>query len=209
MNTQQIKRTAIKIGGMHCAGCANSIQSSVGSIEGVKRCEVNLASEKALIEFDPSVDLSQIEKAIQNAGYKVVYEKLTLKVGGITDSSDADKLEKKLQTLEGIKYASANYGTSQVLVEYNSALISMSDVRQLIANSGYQIISEDLAATAEELEAKRLKRLLAVGVAFTIPIMLFGYPEYLSFVPLAGTDMSAFLLFICASIVQFVTWSRF
>jgi Cu+-exporting ATPase len=209
MNTQQIKRTAIKIGGMHCAGCANSIQSSVGSIEGVKRCEVNLASEKALIEFDPSVDLSQIEKAIQNAGYKVVYEKLTLKVGGITDSSDADKLEKKLQTLEGIKYASANYGTSQVLVEYNSALISMSDVRQLIANSGYQIISEDLAATAEELEAKRLKRLLAVGVAFTIPIMLFGYPEYLSFVPLAGTDMSAFLLFICASIVQFVTGSRF
>jgi Cu+-exporting ATPase len=210
MSTQQLKRTAVKIGGMHCAGCANSIQSSVGSIDGVKKCEVNLASEKALIEFDPaSVDLSQIEKAVQSAGYKVVYEKLTLKVGGITDSSDADRLEKKLQALEGIKYASANYGTSQVLVEYNSALVSMSDIRQLVANIGYQIISEDLAATAEELEAKKLKRLLVIGIVFTIPIMIFGYPEYLPFIPFAGTGTSAFLLFTCASIVQFVTGSRF
>lgn len=210
MSTQQLKRTAVKIGGMHCAGCANSIQSSVGGLAGVKKCEVNLASEKALIEFDPlEVDLSQIEKAVQSAGYKIVYEKLTLKVSGITDSSDADKLEKRLQGFEGIKSASVNYGTNQVLVEYNSALISLSDIRQFVAKSGYQIISEDLSATAEELEAKKLKKLLAVGIAFTIPIMIFGYPEYLPFIPFAGTNVSAFLMFTCASIVQFVAGSRF
>lgn len=210
MSTQQLKRTAVKIGGMHCAGCANSIQSSVGGLAGVKKCEVNLASEKALIEFDPSkVDLSQIEKAVQSAGYKIVYEKLTLKVSGITDSSDADRLEKRLQGFEGIKSASVNYGTSQVLVEYNSALISLSDIRQFVAKSGYQIISEDLSATAEELEAKKLKKLLGVGIAFTIPIMIFGYPEYLPFIPLAGTNLSAFLMFACASIVQFGAGSRF
>lgn len=206
----QLKRTAVKIGGMHCAGCANSIQSSVERLDGVKKCEVNLASEKALVEFDPlSVDMSQIEKAIQGAGYKIVHEKLVLNITGITDSSDAARLEKKLQTLEGIKYASVNYGTSQVILEYNPALVSLSDIRQFVASSGYQIISEDLAATAEELEAKKLKKLLAVGIAFTIPIMLFGYPEYLTFIPLAGTDISAFLMFGCASVVQFVAGSRF
>jgi len=206
----QLKRTAVKIGGMHCAGCVNSIQSYVGSLEGVIKCEVNLASEKALIEFDPlSVEMQQIEKAIQNAGYKIVYEKLTISVAGITDSSDASRLEKKLQSLEGIKYASVNYGTNQILLEYNSALVSLSDIRQFVANNGYRIISEDLAATAEELEAKKLKRLFAVGVAFVIPVMIFGYPEYLPFIPFAGTDMSAFLLFGCASIVQFVAGSRF
>ncbi|MGI0003923.1 MAG: heavy metal translocating P-type ATPase, partial [Candidatus Nitrosotenuis sp.] len=206
----QLKRTTVKIGGMHCAGCANSIQSSVASLEGVKKCEVNLASEKALVEFEPLyVGMAQIERAIQNAGYKVVYEKLTLNVTGITDSADANKLERKLQTFEGIKYASVNYGTSQVLAEYNSALVSLYDIKQFVANSGYQIISEDLAATAEELEAKKLKKLLVVGAAFVIPIMLFGYPEYLLFIPFAGTDMSAFLLFGCASVVQFVMGSRF
>jgi Cu+-exporting ATPase len=206
----QLKRTAVKIGGMHCAGCVNSIQSFVEGLNGVKKCEVNLASEKALIEFDPlSVDMSKIEKAIQDAGYKIVHEKLTLNVAGFTDSSDSDKLEKKLEKLEGIKHASVNYGTNQILVEYNSALISLSDIRQFVINSGYQIISEDFTATAEGLEAKKLKRLLAVGIAFTIPIMIFGYPEYLSFIPLVGSDLSAFLLFGCASVVQFVAGSRF
>ncbi len=210
MSTQQLKRTAVRIGGMHCAGCVNSIQSFVVGLDGVKKCEVNLASEKALIEFDPlSVNMSKIEKAIQDAGYKVIHEKLTLNVAGLTDSSDSDKLEKKLQKFEGIEHASVNYGTNQVLVEYNPALISLSDIRQFVINSGYQIISEDLAATAEVLEVKKLKRLLAVGITFTIPIMIFGYPEYLSFIPLVGSDLSSFLLFGCASVVQFVAGSRF
>ncbi len=205
-----LKRTAVKIGGMHCAGCVNSIQNYVSSLDGVKKCEVNLVSEKALLEFDPKlVDIPSIEKAIRDAGYKIVYEKLTIKVSGITDSSDAANLEKKIQESEGIKYVSVNYGNSQVIVEYNQALVSLSDIRQLIAKSGYQILSEDLSASAEELEAKKLKKLFGIGLVFTIPIMIFGYPEFVPFIPLAGTDAAAYIMFVCASMVQFVTGSRF
>ena len=67
------KRTVIKIGGMHCAGCVNSIQGFVSELDGVKKVEVNLATEKATIEFDPThVKLDTIEKAIEEIGYKVV-----------------------------------------------------------------------------------------------------------------------------------------
>lgn len=206
----QLKRTAIKIGGMHCAGCVNSIQKFVSNLDGVKKCEVNLAAEKAVLEFDPaSVDMAKIENAIQEAGYKVVYEKLTLKVSGITDSSDADSLEKKLQGIEGIKYVSVNYGNSQVVIEYNQTLLSLSDIRQVVSKSGYQILSEDLSESAEQLEAKKLKKLFAIGLAFTIPIVILGYPEYLPFVPLAGSNTAVYIMFVCASVVQFVTGSRF
>lgn len=195
---------------MHCAGCVNSIQNFVSELNGVKKCEVNLASEKAVIEFDPkSVDLATIEDAVKEAGYKVVYEKLTLKVSGITDSSDADNLERRLKEIEGIRYASVNYGNSQVLVEYNQALISLSDIRQLINKSGYQILSEDLSASAEQIEAKKLKKLFIIGVVFTIPIVVLGYPEYMPFIPLTGTTLAAYVIFVCATIVQFVTGSRF
>src|SRR5574338_1007670 len=212
MSSEQVqtKRTAIKIGGMHCAGCVNSIQNFVMDLPGVKKCEVNLAAEKAVFEFDPSsIDLNKIEDAIQDVGYKVVYEKLTLKLNGITDSSDADNLEKRLRELEGVKYASVNYGNSQTVIEYNQALISLSDIRQLINKRGYQILSEDLSASSEEVEAKKLKKLFAVGLAFTVPILLFAYPEYLPFVPWAGTDMAGYIMFACASVVQFATGSRF
>lgn len=207
---QETKRTALKIGGMHCAGCVNSIQYFVSKLDGVKKCEVNLATQKASLEFDPDVvELSKIENAVNEAGYSVVYERLTLKVSGITDSSDAQNLERKLGSIEGIKEASVNYGNSQVLIRYNSTLISLSDLREVIAKSGYAILSEDLSESAEELEAKRLKKLLCIGIILTIPIMIFGYPEIFSFVPFVGSDISAYVMFLCAGVVQFVAGSRF
>jgi Cu+-exporting ATPase len=206
----QTKRMAIKIGGMHCAGCVNSIQNYVLEQKGVTKCEVNLAAEKAVLEFDPSsTNLSTIEKAIEEIGYKVVYEKLTIKIGGITDSSDASRLEKRLKELEGVKFASVSFGNGQVLVEYNQALLSLSDIRQTINKSGYQILSEDLSASAEEVEATKLKKLFLIGLVFTIPVMILGYPEYMPFIPFAGTAATAYIIFACATVVQFVTGSRF
>lgn len=204
------KRTAVKIGGMHCAGCVNSIQKHVTELNGIKSCEVNLATEKAVLEFDPNVvNISAIEKAVEEAGYKVIYEKLSVKIGNITDSGDAVKLENKLRRLEGVKNASVNFGNSQVFIEYNQALLSLSDIRQTITQSGYQILSEDLSASAEEIEAKKLRKLFLLGLAFTVPIMILGYPEYLPFIPLTGTTGSSYILFACASVVQFVVGNRF
>ena len=155
----QLKRTALKIGGMHCVGCVNSIQYSLSKIEGIKKFDINLATQKASIEFDPNVvELSRIETAIENTGYSLVYEKFSLKISGITDSSDAQNLEKKL-SVDGIKEVSVNYGNSTVLIQYNSALLSLSDIRNLISKAGYGIISEDVSETAEELEAKSLKKI--------------------------------------------------
>ncbi|HXU94871.1 MAG TPA: heavy metal translocating P-type ATPase [Candidatus Nitrosotalea sp.] len=206
----ETKRTALKIGGMHCAGCVNAIQNHVMEIDGVTKCEVNLAAEKATLEFDPSItNLAIIERAVEEIGYKVVYEKLTVKIGNMTDSSDANRIEKRLKELAGIKYVSASFGNGQVLVEYNSTLVSLSDLRQAITKSGYQILSEDLSASAEEVEAKKLKKLFFLGLAFTIPVLIFVYPDYLSFVPMAGTAIAAYVVLACSSIVQFVVGNRF
>src|SRR5438094_5248496 len=90
----QSKRTVVKIGGMHCAGCVNAIQGYVSDLPGVRKVEVNLANEKAVLEYDQSkIKLDAIEKAIEEVGYKVIYEKLVLTIGGISDSSDSQRLE--------------------------------------------------------------------------------------------------------------------
>lgn len=205
----QLKRTALKIGGMHCVGCVNSIQYSLSKIEGIKKFDINLATQKASIEFDPNVvELSRIETAIENTGYSLVYEKFSLKISGITDSSDAQNLEKKL-SVDGIKEVSVNYGNSTVLIQYNSALLSLSDIRNLISKAGYGIISEDVSETAEELEAKSLKKLLFLGVVLTIPVLVLGYPEIFQFIPFAGNNYFAYVMFGCASIVQFAVGRRF
>jgi len=205
-----IKRTVIKIGGMHCAGCVTAIRGYVSDLPGVSKVEVNVANEKAALEYDQSkIKLDTIEKAIGEVGYKVIYEKLVLMIGGISDSSDAQRLEQNLSHLEGIKTLSVNYGNSQVNVEYNPALLSLTDIRKKIGNLGYEVLSETVGSSAQDIEARKLKYLFFVGIAFTLPVVLFSYPEVFRFIPSAGTNISAYLAFAFASIVQFVTGSRF
>lgn len=204
------KRTALKIGGMHCAGCVNSIQGLISELNGVNKVEVNLASEKAAIEFDPNqLRLDAIEKAIQEIGYKVVYEKITLKIVGISDSSDSEKIEQNLNQMDGIKSVSANFGNSQINVEYNPALISTTDVKRRITDIGYQILSETIGESAQDIESKKLRNLFYIGIIFTIPIVIFSYPEVFNFIPFSGTSFAAYLMFAFGSVVQFVTGSRF
>ena len=84
VSEQVTKRALLKVGGMHCGGCVNSIQRRVSSLPGVTTVEVNLANERAVLEYDPSiVQIESIEKAIEEIGYRVVYEKVGAGGGGI------------------------------------------------------------------------------------------------------------------------------
>jgi len=211
MENKEKTRTVLKIGGMTCAGCVNTLQNKLTSTDGVQNCEVNLGSEKAVLEFDPQItDIFKLEHAVQDAGYKVVYEKLTTVIEGLTDASNAEQLEKKLHSILGIKNASVNYGNAQAVIEYNSTLLSLADIRKILKDAGYDIISEDIASSAEEIEAKKTKRLLVLGIIFSIPIILFGHfgAQYLSF-PLSGTSESVYISFVCAIIVQLYVGRRF
>jgi len=211
LENKEKAKIVLKIGGMTCAGCVNIIQNKLADTEGVEKCEVNLGSEKAVLEYDPqTTDIIKLEDAINETGYKVVYEKFTVILEGLTDASNAEQLEKKLQSVLGIKIASVNYGNAQATIEYNSTLLSLADIRRTLEDTGYKIISEDTASSAEEIEAKKTKRLFVMGIIFSIPIILFGHfgSQYLSF-PLSGTAESMYISFVCAVIVQLFVGRRF
>jgi hypothetical protein len=56
--------------------------------------------------------------------------KIILGVEGITDPSDAQRLEQSLAQMESVRSVSVNYGSLQVSVQYNSALVSLADIRK-------------------------------------------------------------------------------
>lgn len=206
----QITKTVLKIGGMHCAGCITAIQNYMSDIEGIKECQVNLAAEKATLTYDPSlINLENIEKSIKDIGYLIVYDKFSAKISEVTDPINSEKFESKLSEIAGIKEVSINHEKSQVIIEYNPTLLSSSDIRGIINRSGFQILSEDKIISSDEIEIKKLKKLFLRGIAFSIPVVIFGYPEFLSFIPLAGTNTAAYFIFVCASIVQFTVGWRF
>jgi Cu+-exporting ATPase len=68
-------------------------------------------------------------------------------------------------------------------VEYNPALISLTDIKKMIVDLGYDVLSETIDASAQDIEARKLRYLFFVGVAFTIPVVLYSYPEVFRFIP--------------------------
>ncbi len=60
---------------MHCASCAATIENRLKKEKGIFEVNVNLASEKASLKFDPvNISISQILKIIQKLGYKAEEE---------------------------------------------------------------------------------------------------------------------------------------
>ncbi|MCI1984495.1 MAG: heavy metal translocating P-type ATPase [Bifidobacteriaceae bacterium] len=58
------------ITGMVCASCAQTIESAVGGLSGVEKANVNLATEKMQVRYDPrDTTIDAILKAVSDAGY--------------------------------------------------------------------------------------------------------------------------------------------
>lgn len=86
-----------KIDGMTCASCAKAIERAVNKLDGIEDINVNVATERATINYDISkLKLTQIRNTIEKAGYKVL-EKSESK----NENLDEDKLikEKEMKTL--------------------------------------------------------------------------------------------------------------
>jgi P-type Cu+ transporter len=60
----------LKLRGMSCASCANSIEDAIRSVPGVSECSVNFGAEQATVTYDSKkTDIEAIQDAIDAAGY--------------------------------------------------------------------------------------------------------------------------------------------
>lgn len=62
----------LRVGGMHCSLCTDSIRRSVSRLDGVRSVQVSIAHEEALIEYDAAqVDPLTIRSSLEDIGYTV------------------------------------------------------------------------------------------------------------------------------------------
>ncbi|MFQ6000887.1 MAG: heavy metal translocating P-type ATPase [Anaerolineae bacterium] len=68
-----VERVTLPIGGMTCASCVATVERALGGVGGVVSASVNLATEKATVEYVPgAVGVSDLKRAIHKAGYEVL-----------------------------------------------------------------------------------------------------------------------------------------
>ena len=63
--------TVIKVGGMMCATCVETIEAALRELPGVVSVTVNLGTEKAYVTYNPSLSgIPDMKRAIEEAGYQ-------------------------------------------------------------------------------------------------------------------------------------------
>ncbi|MGB9977857.1 heavy metal translocating P-type ATPase [Methanobacterium sp.] len=206
MAEESKKKAEIKISGMHCASCALNVEKSLKDLEGVEDAQVNIGTEKATVEYDPEkLKVTELENAIENAGYGVANEKviLVLRIGGMTCVMCVKAIEDALRKLEGINDVNVNLTAEKAYVTYDPQIITVTEMKNAIEDLGYQYLGaegEEFENLEEEIRARDLKdkrNRILVGFGFGIPLMILPYVD----VPLP-ISMPYFMLVV--SILPFI-----
>ena len=181
------QKDQIKISGMHCAACAQTIEKALLKAEGVGKAAVNFATETAYIEYDDNkVSEENLAEIIKQTGYNVAegLQRMTLRIGGMTCASCAQTIENALRKQKGIKEANVNLATEKATVIYNSNELTYQEIKNAIEGAGYEVLGkEDQRVRFEEEEARELqafstaRRRVLIAWALTIPIMVWMIPE--------------------------------
>jgi len=67
---EERRKATLSISGMTCAACAAAVEKALRKAPGIYSASVNIATEKAVIEFDPSlVNRERLEKIVHDSGY--------------------------------------------------------------------------------------------------------------------------------------------
>ncbi|PSS04951.1 Copper-transporting ATPase [Actinidia chinensis var. chinensis] len=148
-----MKRMQVRITGMTCAACSNSVEGALRSVDGVLQASVALLQNKADVVFDLNlVKEEDIKNAIEDAGFEaeVLPEPSTIRtkpqgtlvgqftIGGMTCAACVNSVEGILRDLPGVKRAVVALATSLGEVEYDPTEISKDDIVNAIEDAGFE-----------------------------------------------------------------------
>ena len=210
---------------MTCAACVRRVERGLESLEGVKAASVNLATEKARVEYDSDlVDSSAMKAKIKELGYQVVekprpaageLQRTTISVGGMNCAACVRRVESTLEKLPGVKTVSVNFATSKATLVHGEPRPPFAELRKALKDAGYQFLgamdeaSEDPLEAARREELKDLKIKLIVGFVVTAIVHVGTMPHLFPILRDIPHQQVLFGLLLLTTPVVFWVGSRF
>ena len=205
-----LKQITLPVSGMTCASCVSHIETALQHLDGVDHVAVNLATNKAMLNYDPARAMpADMTRAIRDAGYDVPTDTLTLPIGGMTCASCVSHVEHALKGVDGVLAANVNLATEKATVTYIPGEATLADFKREVADAGYAVLDtttaeetgEDRERAARKKEMTILKRKFIFAALLSVPIFLGSYPTWFPWVP--NILQNWYVLFLLALPVQF------
>lgn len=207
----ETKQATLNITGMTCAACSNRVERVLNKMDGVQ-AQVNLTTEKASVQFDPSkTSIEDITKKIENIGYGVLTEKIELDVFGMTCAACSTRIEKVLNKQEGVAKATVNLTTESATVEYHPGLTDAEKLIEKIKQIGYDAkpkVEVEEKQSHKEKALQKLKLKLIGSIILSIPL-LYTMLDHLFQMRIPDLFMNPWFQFAFATPVQFIIGWQF
>lgn len=179
----------VPIAGMHCAACAARLEKSLQRMPGVV-AQVNFASESARIALGEA-SLEQVLEVIQQTGFSVPQQSLTLQLSGMHCAACAQRIEKLLTRQPGVQ-ATVNFASETAQVGFPSGVISEQQLIALIEQAGFQArvaVDQNASPDAAQIRAEAhawwgLGLAAVLGLPFLLQMLAMALGQHQLEVPL-------------------------
>ena len=187
--------------GMTCTSCAATIERNLRKVPGVQTAKVNFASERATVTFDPDqAGLPDLVAGVERAGYGVATGQADLTIQHLVNSEDTVRLEKILAALSGVLGTTVSITDRKLHIQYVPTIITQAELHRAVKAAGFDVVQDatettDVEALAREREYHEQRRLLLVGLIFSLPLFILSMSKDFGWLPeffyLPGHDLMA------------------
>ena len=151
-----LRKVYLPVTGMSCAACARRVEKVLSGTEGVYGASVNLAADKAAVEYDPaSADPDGLIRAVEEAGYGVEKSKADFGVTGMSCAACVGRVEKALLRVPGVLEVNVNLAAEKATVERLAGTSGVADLERAVEGAGYGVVGVGEEGPAEDARERR------------------------------------------------------
>lgn len=173
----------LSIKGMSCASCVTRVENAIRNVPGVRSASVNLATERASIDFTGAPTLPPVIAAIKATGYDVGTETADFSLSGMSCASCVQRVENAIKKVPGVLEATVNLATERAHVIAALDTIRAGNIERAVQQAGYEAYrlstgqdknasGEDRERTARTAEIQSLRRDVIIAAALTLPVFI-------------------------------------
>ncbi len=177
------------IKGMHCASCVRVIENALKAMEGVTKANVNLATEKATVDYDPDkVDDTKITSAVAQVGYKALVDEEMESHDHVEDEKKEELQALKIKVIVSLILGGLIFwGSFPGILNTAPAQLQNFWVQMILAIpvqfwAGWQFYKSGLASL--RYRTANMDTLVAIGTS-----VAFGYSVVVTVLPQAIMDL--------------------
>ncbi|MDI3535008.1 MAG: P-type Cu+ transporter [Thermosediminibacterales bacterium] len=138
--------------------------------------------------------------------------KLNIKIKGMSCAACAARIEKALNSIEGVTKAVVNFAAETATIEYNTDKITVNDLINVVKKSGYDAVvkekvTKDMEKEERENEIRSLKNSFIASAILSIPLVLNMVLE--AFLGVETILSDGYLQLALETPIQFIIGYRF